>query len=77
MKQIMAYVFTDRKTKKKYSEHKLALILHMEGVDISHRNIVGVAIMIDDDDEKQYFILDDRGHYIWVSRDRFKISETI
>ena len=73
----MAYEFTDRKTKKKYDKHSLALRSHMEGANINHRNIMGVAMMIDDDDEKQYFILDGEGHYVWVSPDRFKISETL
>lgn len=71
----MAYEFTDRKTKKKYSEHKLALLFYKEGEHIIYSDIEGVAIMLDDDDEKHYYLLDECGHYVYVNRGRFIISE--
>jgi hypothetical protein len=71
----MAYEFTDRKTKKRYSEHKLALLLHKEGEHIVYFDIEGVVIMTGDDDEKQYFIIDECGHACWIDNERFIISQ--
>jgi hypothetical protein len=73
----MAYYFTERKTKKKYTIHQLALLLHKEGNNIMYSDIEGVAIMIDDDGEKQYYIIDECGYAVWIDYERFYINEGI
>jgi hypothetical protein len=73
----MAYEFTDRKSKKKYSEHKLALLLHKEGEHIIYSDIEGVAILLDDNNEKQYYLIDECNHCCWIDQERFIISETL
>jgi hypothetical protein len=73
----MRYVFVDQKTKKKYDEDSLAALLYREGEHIVYCDIEGVAVLEDELDEKNYYLIDECGHSVWIDPERFIIGARI